>query len=486
MMQGKGCSMKMMAKAACVVAAASMTVGCAAQDGRVRALIVTGENNHNWRYTSQMHKDTLEATGKFVVDVTESPASALADAKMLSKYQVVVLDYNDYGKTKRWGQPAEANFTEAVRNGLGVVAVHSANNAFPGWKEYEQMIALLWRENAGHGKFHEFEVAMTDTAHPITAGMPAKAKTSDELYHRLSNPQGSPYTLLAQAMSQTSTGGTGQAEPMALVNDFGKGRIFATPLGHVWDKDENSKPSVATPLFRTLLSRGTEWAATGSVTLPTEWKETAAQNVLTEAEKEAGWELLFDGKELKMRGFKKDKLPGKWKVADGTLSISAGEGEGGDIVTIDQYTNFEFAVEWKASPGANSGIMYRCTEDKNYPWETGPEMQILDNNKHQDGKNPLTSAGSLYAVKAIAHDVTRPAGEWNRAKVVCNGSRIEHWLNGYKVVEMDLSSDEFKTLRDASKWKGAADYATRATGHVALQDHGDQVWFRNIKVRKLP
>ena len=478
--------MMKIATAACLAAVASMAVGCAAQDGRVRALIVTGENNHNWRYTSRLHKDTLEATGRFAVDITDTPGSALADAKTLAQYQVVVIDYNDFNAPKRWGQPAEAAFVEAVRNGLGVVAIHSANNAFVGWKEYEQMVALLWREGTGHGKFHEFEVTMSETAHPITAGMPAKSKTSDELYHRLVNTHNTPYTLLAQAMSGTSSGGTGQNEPMALVNQFGKGRVFATPLGHVWDKDEASKPSISSPLFRTLLSRGTEWAATGAVTLPTEWKETAAQNQLTAAEKDAGWELLFDGKVAKLRGFKKDKIPAKWTIADGTLSVGTGEGEGGDLVTLDQYTNFEFAVDWKAAPGANSGVMYRCTEDKNYPWETGPEMQILDNNKHQDGKKPETSAGSLYAVRAISHDVTRPAGEWNHAKVVCNGTRIEHWLNGFKVVDMDLSSEEFKKARDAGKWKGSVDYASRATGHVALQDHGDQVWFRNIKVRKLP
>lgn len=470
----------------CVLAGGSLAGGCAAEDGRVKALIITGENNHNWRYTSRFHKNTLEATGRFTVDITDSPAAALADPKTLANYKVVVLDYNDFNTPKRWGQPAESLFIDAVRNGLGVVAIHSANNAFVGWKEYEQMVALLWREGTGHGKFHTFDVTISDGAHPITAGLPSTNTTSDELYHRLVNTHNSPYSLLAKAMSSTSSGGTGQDEPMALVKEFGKGRVFATPLGHVWDKDEGSKVSIATPFFRTLLARGTEWAATGSVTLPVEWKEVAPQNQLSDAEKAAGWELLFDGKTVNMRGFKKDKLPAKWSVDNGTLMIRGGEGEGGDVITLDQYTNFEFSVDWKATPGANSGIMYRATEDKNYPWETGPEMQILDNSGHRDGKEPKTSAGALYAIRAIAHDVTRPAGEWNHAKVVCNGTRIEHWLNGFKVVEMDLASDEFKKERDSSKWKDMPDYATRMTGHIALQDHGDQVWFRNIKVRKLP
>lgn len=472
--------------AAFILAIAGVAAGCSAQDGRVRALLVTGENNHNWQYTSRYHKDTLEATGRFAVDITDSPASTLGDAKLLSQYQVVILDYNDSHASKRWGQPAESAFVEAVRNGLGVVAVHSANNAFKGWAEYEQMVALLWREGTGHGKFHQFDVKIVDNQHPIVAGLPDTNTTVDELYHKLVNTHNSPYKLLAQAMSSKESGGTGANEPMALVKDFGKGRVFATPLGHVWVNAQETKPAIATPFFKTLLCRGAEWAATGKVTLPAEWKETAPQNLLTDAERSEGWELLFDGKTPKFRGFKKDKLPAKWTVVDGTLTIRGGEGDGGDIVTMDQYANFEFACDWKVTEGANSGIMYRCAEEnKNYPWETGPEMQVLDNAKHQDGKSPKTSAGSLYAVKAIDKDVVRPVGEWNHAKVVCRGSRIEHWLNGFKVVEVDLASDEFKKAKADSKWKDSADYGSRASGFIALQDHGDQVAFRNIKVRRL-
>ena len=210
----------------------------------------------------------------------------------------------------------------------------------------------------------------------------------------------------------------------------------------------------------------------------------AADNQLTAAEKSAGWQLLFDGKTPSFRGYKKDKLPAKWKAVDGTLRVTK-DGEGGDIVTLDQYTNFEFAYDWLASEGANSGVMYHCTEDHDYPWQTGPEMQVLDNQRHQDGKNPLTSAGSLYAVRAINLDVVRPAGQWNHAKIVCKGTRIEHWLNGFKVVDIDTASDDFKKAKDASKWKDAPDYATRPTGFIALQDHGDEVWFRDLKVRKI-
>lgn len=474
------------ARAMFLFALAGCSVGCSAQDGRIHALLVTGENNHNWQYTSRFHKDTLEATGRFVVDITDTPGSTLGDAKTLAKYQVVILDYNDSHASKRWGQPAEGAFVEAVRNGLGVVAVHSANNAFKGWAEYEQMVALLWREGTGHGKFHQFDVKIVDAQHPIVAGLPASNTTVDELYHKLVNTHNAPYKLLAQAMSTTESGGSGQNEPMALVKEFGKGRVFATPLGHVWVNAQETKPSVSTPFFKTLLVRGAEWAATGKVTLPAEWKETAVQNTLTDEEKSAGWELLFDGKEAKFRGFKKDHIPKKWTIENGMFKINKGDGEGGDVVTLNQYANFEFSLDWKVTDGANSGVMYRCAEEgKNYPWETGPEMQVLDNAKHQDGKEPRTSAGSLYSVKAIDKDVVRPVGEWNHAKVVCRGTRIEHWMNGFKVVDVDLASEDFKKAKDASKWKGSADYASRSSGFIALQDHGDEVFFRNIKVRRL-
>ncbi|MEK6702809.1 MAG: family 16 glycoside hydrolase [Planctomycetota bacterium] len=474
-----------------MLAALSAASGCAVSAEPIHALIVTGHNNHNWQYTSRMHKDTLEATGKFAVDITDAPATALADAKALAKYKVVILDYNDSHQAKRWGEPAEATFLAAVRGGLGVVSVHSANNAFNGWADYERMIGLMWREGTGHGKFHEFEVKVVDAEHPVFKGLPTITKTSDELYHKLVNSQKAEYKLLASAMSAKETGGTGNDEPMALTLAFGSGRVFHTPLGHVWTNSASSKVSVTTPTFRSVLTRGAEWAATGSVTLGPTWSDIRTHNVLTDDEKSQGWELLFDGKTSpKLRGWKKDKLPGSWKFDDGTLHVvkspdHAGGEDAGDICTLDQYKNFEFECEWKVGQGGNSGIMYHCTEDHTYPWETGPEMQILDDERHQDGKKPQTTAGSMYDIFAPAVDSARPPGEWNRARIVCKGTRVEHWLNGFKVVDTDTAGKEFTDAKAKSKWPGMPDYATRPSGFIALQDHGDEVAFRNIKVRKL-
>ncbi|MFO0376342.1 MAG: DUF1080 domain-containing protein, partial [bacterium] len=198
-----------------------------------------------------------------------------------------------------------------------------------------------------------------------------------------------------------------------------------------------------------------------------------------------GWTLLFDGSTPAFRGFKKQAMPDKgWVVRDGLLVHTAGGG-GGDIVTLEQYGDFEFSVEWRAAAGANSGIIYRASEAFDYPWMTGPEMQILDDDGHRDGKGPKTRAGTLYDLFPCTHDVVRPAGEWNHARVVTRGSRIEHWLNGVKVVDIDMDSEEYKKAHAASKWPGMKAFGTTRSGHIALQDHGDEVAFRNIMVRRI-
>src|SRR5438105_4037234 len=166
-------------------------------------------------------------------------------------------------------------------------------------------------------------------------------------------------------------------------------------------------------------------------------------NTLTDAEKSAGWKLLFDGTTTNgWRGYKRQAMPDKWKVIDGTLALKPKDGkQGGDLVTLDEYDNFELALEWKISPGGNSGIMYHVKEEAGSPYETGPEYQLLDNAKHPDGRSPLTSAASCYGLYAPSKDATKPVGEWNQTRLVINGSHAEHWLNGEKVVTYELGSD---------------------------------------------
>jgi hypothetical protein len=369
-----------------------------------------------------------------------------------------------------------------------VVSIHSANNAFKGWTAYEKMEGLLWREGTGHGKFHEFTVDIIDTSHPITKSEDGKWKsftTSDELYHKLMNTQNAQYHLLGQALSSKESGGTGAVEPMIFTLTYVKGRIFATPLGHVWEGSDSNKVSIANPSFKTLICRGAEWAATGAVTLPLEWKDVRVHNTQSEADAKAGWKMLFDGKTAQFHIFGQKEFPSKgWVIEGGELRLAKGGGVG-DLATNEEYGDFEFETEWKVSTGGNSGIMYHCTEDHKFPWETGPEMQILDDSVHNDGKKPKTRAGTLYDLFPCAFDVCRPAGEWNRAKIVIKGTRYQHFLNGFKVVDVDTTSDEFKAAYAASKWPGMKDFNTKSKGRICLQDHGDEVAFRNIRVREL-
>ena len=143
----------------------------------ISALLVTGENNHDWEWTAKSLTEMLDVSGKFSVDVTLDPDVTFEDAEALAKYDVFVLDYNG----ARWGEPAETNFLEAVRGGTGVSIIHAANNAFPGWVEYESLVCLLWRKGTGHGRFHSFDVEITDRDHPITSTLPTLLKHPDEL-----------------------------------------------------------------------------------------------------------------------------------------------------------------------------------------------------------------------------------------------------------------------------------------------------------------
>jgi hypothetical protein len=243
--------------------------------------------------------------------------------------------------------------------------------------------------------------------------------------------------------------------------------------------------SILDPAFKALLCRGAEWAATGAVTLPAAWRDTRSHNTLDGQERKDGWRLLFDGKTLSsFRGYKQDKAPPSWVAQDGELRRVAGQA-GPDLVTAEQFGDFELALDFKVGKGGNSGVIYRATEDHDAAWETGPELQVLDDAAHAKAA-PKTQCGSLYDLLPVAVDVARPAGEWNSARIVAKGARIEHWLNGFKVDVCDLDSPDYAKLRAASKWAAMPDFGARKKGHIALQDHGSEVAFRNVKLRALP
>ena len=169
-------------------------------------------------------------------------------------------------------------------------------------------------------------------------------------------------------------------------------------------------------------------------------------NRLSDGEKDAGWRLLFDGQTTAgWRGYKSQSMPASWKIEHGSLLSRREPGDtAGDIVTVDQYDDFELRLDWKMTKGGNSGVVYRATEQHDNVWESGPEFQILDNAGHLDGLNTLASAGACYAVFAPAKDATRPLGQWNQTRIVAQGKHVEHWLNGEKLLEYDIDSQRWQ------------------------------------------
>ena len=212
------------------------------------------------------------------------------------------------------------------------------------------------------------------------------------------------------------------------------------------------------------------------------------QNALTAQEQAQGWKLLFDGKTLAgWRGFKSQDVPAGWQVVDGVLTrVEDTSKKAGDIITKEQYKDFELALEWRIPKGGNSGIFFHVAEEGgDQAYFTGPEFQILDNANHKDGAVPEKSAGSNYAMHAPVHDMTKPVGEWNAVRLVVRGPHVEQWVNGMKVVEYELWSADWEAKYKASKFKDMPKYGREKTGYIALQDHGNKVEFRNIKVRVL-
>ena len=208
-------------------------------------------------------------------------------------------------------------------------------------------------------------------------------------------------------------------------------------------------------------------------------------NSLSSAERRAGWRLLFDGATTNgWRGYRKTTVPAAWQVVDGSLALTAKDA--GDIITTSKFRNFELVTDWKIAEAGNSGIFYRATEEGDYIWRSAPEMQVLDDARHADGRAEITSAGSNFALHAAPRGVVRPAGEWNSARLVVNGSHVEHWLNGVKLFEYELGSADWNSRVRASKFATMPLYGKAAEGHIGLQDHGDRVEFRNIKIRVLP
>ena len=219
---------------------------------------------------------------------------------------------------------------------------------------------------------------------------------------------------------------------------------------------------------------------------PASSSSTAAGTTsLTADQRAAGWRSLFDGTNTTAwRGYKAQSLPAGWQIVDGVL---AKKGSVGDLMTKDQFGNFELALDWKLSPGGNAGVFYRGTEEYDHIYWSAPEYQLLDDAGHPDGKSRLTSAGSDYALYPSPAGIVKPADQWNSTLIVVKGNTVQHWLNGQKLLEYELGSADWQAKVKASKFVAYPKYGTAAKGYIAIQgDHDGALSIRNVRIRELP
>ncbi len=219
--------------------------------------------------------------------------------------------------------------------------------------------------------------------------------------------------------------------------------------------------------------------------------ETSGDNKLTETQKADGWQLLFDGETTQGWQIFKGRKNNTWEVVEGVLHCKAlnesttGDGdERSDLMTSEQYENFELQFDWKIAKEGNSGVMFKVTEEFEQPYYSGPEYQLMDDTGFLN-ETPDHLTGSNYGMHAAGKTKIKPAGEWNTSKIVVNKNHVEHWFNGDKVVDYELNSPEWMALKKASKWNEATGYGASPKGHIVLQDHGSEAWFRNILIKSL-
>lgn len=224
-----------------------------------------------------------------------------------------------------------------------------------------------------------------------------------------------------------------------------------------------------------------EWSSTSGTAeadVSGKWKATRIHDFVP----------LFDGESFDLfRGYNEEKIGPGWMIEDGTIKF-AGKVDGkrsGDLVTRKAYSDFDLRFEWKMTPGGNSGVMYRVSLGDKRPWFTGPEYQLLDDDVHKDGKDATRSTGSLYAMYKPIDKKLKPVGEWNESRIVLKGDMIQHWLNGRKVVEAQIGSEDWNRRFEASKFKTKTGFGKNKTGHIVFQDHGNPFWLRNLRIKEL-
>lgn len=228
---------------------------------------------------------------------------------------------------------------------------------------------------------------------------------------------------------------------------------------------------------------------TGADTSVTAITTPAGDNSLTDAEQKDGYKLLFDGKTMDGWRTYKNKPADSWSVQNGILYCKGDSTNKSDMradmITTGEFENFDLSVDYKISPKGNSGIIYLATEEFPAAYQSGPEYQIIDDKNFPEKLEDWQKSGANYAMNTASDAAPNAVGEWNTARIVKNKNHVEHWLNGKKVVEYELGSDDWKKKKAEGKWKDTPGYGLATKGHFALQDHGSEAWFKNIKVKQL-
>lgn len=489
----------------------------------IPVLLIDGQNNHQWQIVSQVLKATLENSGRFSVDVVSTPAAGgdfSAFDPEFSKYPVVLSNYNG----EDWPEGIQGKFVEYVRGGGGFVVFHAADNPFPGWAEYNEMIGLggwgnrneksgpyvRWKDGqvvldsspgrgGSHGRRHEYVIDNRAPQHPIMKGIPSRwLHTTDELYDRLRGPAKN-MEVLATAFSDKSTGGTGEDEPILWTVTYGEGKIFHTVLG------DNLRPMMNVG-FQVTLLRGTEWAATGKVTIPvpsyfpTETEARTADPFTPYAVDSVGWRALFNTKDL--TGWEQVNGTAKYKVdpIQGEIIGTTAQGSPNSfLATVDEYSDFELRFEvMLVNPELNSGVQFRSAQyddektvkigDQVFNWPKGRvygyQVEIEASRDEEFPDEKYGDAGFIYdeARKgwlSSEADRSEPARRglfnnrgWNQYHVRCQGDHLETWINGVKVAD----------VRDAQTTGGKIMLQV----HQIPDDAGPwTVKWRNILVRPL-
>ncbi|MDR1373124.1 MAG: DUF1080 domain-containing protein [Dysgonamonadaceae bacterium] len=505
----------------------------------IKALIVTGQNNHNWQVSNVAIKEILANSGRFSVDIAVSPAKG-GDMSIFTpdfkQYQVVILDYNG----DLWSAETQKNFLDYVNGGGGVVFYHAANNAFKDWKEFNRISGLggwndrneksgpyvYWKDgklikdhSAGpggsHGAAHEYILSSRDKKNPVMEGLPEKWKhATDELYDRLRGPGN--ITALYTSFSDKEKGGSGREEPLIFTVNYGKARIFHTALGHAGvSLEDNTAMQCAG--FQVTLLRGCEWAATGKVTqkipddFPTSDKISLRINykyypkpmgmqpqmsefwlpqpaIVTPGEPSANAymsapsdaNVLFDGKDLS-KWKQSNGLEPKWKVEDGAIIVTEG-----DLITKQEFRDFQLHIEW-ASPEkvvsrsqgrGNSGVFLHGIY----------EVQILDTYDNETYNNG--GAGSIYKQSVPLANPIRKPGEWNAYDIIFTAPTFNK-DGGYRtpptvtVLFNGILVQNNTIIKGTTEYIGFPRVVQREKGTINLQNHGNPVKFRNIWIREL-